>query len=193
MSVFLALALSASSIPVDATSLQAMHKYGACVVAASPRRAEQILAMDYRSKAYREQMRDFAQYHDRCIAPNWRMHFSQMLFAGAVAEALLASQAKTAELPQILAYDPSRAKMDARSESEAMALCTAMQAPDATAELLGTEPATEPEIAAVAKVEAVLPNCLKKDSKLSLNPPALRALLALAAWRIVETPKVSAR
>ena len=46
---------------------------------------------------------------------------------------------------------------------------------------------------AMSRIAAVLPNCLKKDASLTLNPPALRSILALAAWRIVEAPKVAAR
>jgi hypothetical protein len=41
-------------------------------------------------------------------------------------------------------------------------------------------------------IGGVLGECLKKDAKMTLNKPALRSLLALAAWRIVNTPKTAA-
>lgn len=191
MSVLLALAVAASTPPArsEALALQAIHNFGACVVRQTPEGAEQLLAMDFRADDYRDRLRAFAKGHARCDLPEWRLQTSGVLFAGALAEALLQSRVKPAELPQQLAFDPARAPIDARSESETMALCTAMEAPQATAELLQTEPATKQEHEAMSRVAAVLPKCLKKDATLTLNPPALRSLLALAAWRIVETPK----
>ena len=38
-------------------------------------------------------------------------------------------------------------------------------------------------------IVGVLPRCLKKQTQLKLNTPALRSLLALAAYRIVTTPR----
>ena len=104
-----------------------------------------------------------------------------------------------------LAYSSTRSTMNAtrtsarhssrlspRSPTETMALCTALQAPQATARLLETEPTSKEESAAVGSIAPVLTECLKKDTQLTVNKPALRALLALAAWRIVTTPKAPA-
>ena len=195
MSVLLALAVAASGPPAksDALALRAIHNFGACVVETTPQGAEQVLGMDFQTKDYQERLRALGKGHGRCILPEWRLQSSGILFAGALAEAMVDKEVKPAELPQRLAFDPARAPIPARSETETMALCTAMEAPQATAELLQTEPASKDEHEAMARIAAVLPNCLKKDASLTMNPPALRSLLALAAWRIVEAPKVAAQ
>jgi hypothetical protein len=194
VSVLLALALSAAGAPPaksEALALQAIHNFGACVVETTPKGAEEMLAMDYTTKAYDERLRALARGHGRCVLRDWRIQSSRILLAGALAEGLLNSEVKPADLAQTLAYDPSRPPIPARSETETMALCTVMQSPQATAELLQTEPASKEEHQAMTRIVATLPNCLKKDANLTLNPPALRSLLALAAWQIVGTPKVA--
>jgi hypothetical protein len=133
-----------------------------------------------------------ARGHDRCLVPGWEIRFSPVLGAGALAEALVKFDVKPADLPRRLAYDPAREVIAARSPTEAMALCTAMKAPEATATLLATEPATPEETKAMQPLGSVLMDCLAKDVKLELNKPALRAVLALAAWRILATPRKAA-
>ena len=196
MSVILALALAAASSPPaksEALALQAIHNFGACVVETTPKGAEEVLAMDFTTKDYSERLRELGKGHGRCVMPAWRLQTSNVLFAGALAEGLLHSQLKPGEIAQKLAFDPQRAAIPARSETETMALCTVMESPQATSELLGTEPASKEEHEAMTRIVAGLPNCLKKDAALTLNPPGLRSILALAAWRIVETPKVAAQ
>ncbi len=195
MSVFLALALSATVAPAksEALALQAIHNFGACVVEKTPKGAEEVLSMDFTTKEYAERLRELGKGHGRCVMPEWRLQTSNILFAGALAEGLIHSDMKPTELAEALAYNPQRAAIEARSETETMALCTVMQSPQATSELFQTEPATREEHEAMTHIVAVLPNCLKKDANLTLNPPALRSILALAAWRIVETPKVAAQ
>ena len=178
----------------DDLAVRAVHDFGACIVREAPRgAAEQVLEMDFRSPDYQRKLRAMAKGHERCIVGGWQLGSSRVLVAGAMAEALLKSEVKSADLPQRLAYDPARAVIQARSPVETMALCTALQAPQATARLLESEPATKDETAAMSAVAPVLGECLKKDTKLTLNQPALRAVLALAAWRIASTPSVAAQ
>ena len=195
MSVLLALILAASAPPAKSEdyALKAIHNFGACVVEKTPKGAEEVLAMDFNSKDYAVRLRELGKGHGRCVMPAWRLQTSNVLFAGALAEGLLHSEVKPAALAQALSFDPSRAAIEARSETETMALCTVMESPQATSDLLQTEPATREEHDAMTHIVAVLPNCLKKDANLTLNPAGLRSILALAAWRIVDTPKVAAQ
>ncbi|HEY6663179.1 MAG TPA: hypothetical protein VIZ66_09665 [Sphingomicrobium sp.] len=174
----------------DDLAVQAVHNFGACIVRETPTGAvEQVLALDYQSEEYQKQLRAMAKGHERCIVGGWQLGSSQVLIAGAMAEALLKTEVKANEMPQRIAFDPKRATITARSPTETMALCTAFQAPQATVRLLETEPTSKEETAAVGTIAPVLTQCLKKDTQLTVNKPALRALLALAAWRIVTTPK----
>jgi len=176
----------------DDLAIQAVHNFGACIVRESPTgAAEQVLALDYQSAEYQERLRAMAKGHERCIVGGWRLGSSQVLIAGAMAEALLKSEIKTEEMPRRLAYDPARQVIQARSPTETMALCTVLKAPEPTTRLFSTEPTTKEEAEAIKAVSPVLGECLKKDMKVALNPPAVRSLLALAAWRIATTPKTA--
>jgi hypothetical protein len=186
----LSLALAASSPTPLAT--QAMHNFGACVAEETPKGARELLAMDFRTKDYERKMRAVAKGHERCV-PGSRIAFDRVLFAGAMAEALVESDVKRDELPQRLAFDPARSVIAARSPTEAMALCTVLNAPAATAALFETGPASAEEVKALRPLGPVLGECLKKDLKVELNKPALRSLLALAAYRIVTTAKDGAQ
>jgi hypothetical protein len=189
------LLLAAASVhantPQD-VAIQALHNFGACIVERNPKGARELLGMDFRSPDYQKRLHAYAIGHDYCIPFNGSLGSTQLLLAGALAEGLLKTDAKAADLSQELAFDPHREPIAARSESEAMALCTVLKAPEATARILNTEPATDEEIAAMKPLGSVLGECLKKDTRMTLNKPALRSLLALAAWRIVNTPKTAA-
>ena len=190
------LIFAAAAVPPgdsDSLAIKALHDFGACIVEESPKGApEQLLAMDFRTEDYRKKLRAMTKGHDRCLVPNWKLRTNgSLLIAGAMAEALLKAEVKPAELPQRLAYDPARPAIPARSQIETMALCTVLKAPQPTSQLLEAEPASKDETAAMAPIGPVLGECLKKEMKVSLNPPAVRALLALAAWRIASTPKAA--
>jgi hypothetical protein len=170
-------------------AIQAVHNFGACVVARTPHGGRDVLALDYQSRDYEKRIRAYVRGHDYCIPFNGRMSSAGVLLAGGMAEALLKSDLKPAELPRRIGFDPAREVIAARSPTEAMALCTVLKAPEATARIFETEPATRQEIEAMKPLGGVLGECLKKDMKVTLNKPALRSLLALAAWRIATTPR----
>jgi hypothetical protein len=192
VTILIALAALLTSEP-DTVAIQAVHNFGACVAEQTPRGAREVLALDFRSDEYQKKFRAMLKGHDRCIPFDARLGTARLLFAGAMAEALLKFDVKSVELPQRLAYDPTREMIEARSPLEEMALCTVMQAPQATAKLFATEPATSEETGAMQPLGGVMTECLKKDMKAEINKPALRSLLALAAGRIASTPKVGER
>lgn len=192
VALFLLAAVAARSNTSEDLAVQALHNFGACIVEHTPNGARELLAMDFQSPEYQKRLHAYATGHDYCIAFDGRLGSSQLLLAGSLAEALLKSNVKSGELPQRLGSDPAREVIAARSETEAMALCTVLNAPQTTAQIFDTEPATAQELEAMKPLGAVLGGCLKKDTKLTVNKPALRALLALAAWRIVNTPKTTA-
>lgn len=176
----------------DDFSIREVHSFGACIVRESPTGAvERVLDMDFRSDDYRKKLRAIAKGHDRCILNRWVLEANGVLIAGAMAEALLKSEIKAEEMPQRIAFDPARKVIQARGATETMALCTVLKAPQPTSRLLATEPTTTEEAKAIKAVSPVLGQCLKKDLKVVLNPPALRSILALAAWRIASTPKAA--
>lgn len=178
----------------DPFEVQAIHNFGACIADTTPEGARRVLALDFRTSQYKKSLRTLVYGHDdsRCLLGGWRYKFAPSLLAGAMAEALLKSDIKKEELPKRLAYDPARAPIQARNALEKMALCTVMQAPEATMSLFDTEPATGGEQAAMKPVGDALSNCLQKGTQVTLNGPGVRSLLALAAWRVATTPEKAA-
>lgn len=185
MSLLLALAVAAAAPPAkaDALSVQMLHDFSACVARSKPAESRAVLAMDYREDGYLERLKALATDENGCLWPGSQLQFSPVLFAGALAEIVLESESGAA-LGARLANDPTRPPIEARSDSETMALCTVIEAPQAAVDLLASTPASAEEKRAMSAIVAVLPDCLKKDMQVTLNPPALRALVALAALRI---------
>ena len=177
-----------ANMPQD-ISIQAVHNFGECVVKRTPRGAREVLSLDYNSPEYDKELRSYIRGHDYCMPFNGAISSREVLFAGALAEAMLKMDVRSSELPQRLAYDPQRQMIAARGPAEAMALCTDFAAPQVTVRIFQTEPATPEESAAMQPLGGVLTDCLKKGAQVTINKPALRSLLALAAWRIVNTPR----
>jgi hypothetical protein len=191
---YFVLAAAAAASSTEDVSFQAVHNFGACIVRESPTGAvERVLDMDFRTEAYQKKLRAMVKGHERCVLNRWELGASPVLIAGAMAEALLKSEIKAEQLPQRLAYDPARQVIQSRGPTETMALCAVLKAPAPTIRLFATEPTTKEESEAIRAVSPVLGQCLKKDMKVALNPPAVRSLLALAAWRIAKTPKATAQ
>ena len=177
----------ASSAPVygtkaDNLSIEAMHNFGGCVVGMTPAGAREVLAMDYRTNAYQEKLRRLAKGHDRCTRPGTELKFSGVLFAGAMAETLLEQRRDG-----LSAASQFKSPLPARSPLEAMALCTVLTSPADVSRLLATDVATDKESLAADALMQTLNACLSGADKAELNRPALRSVLALAAWRIATT------
>ena len=178
----------------DPLEVQAAHNFGACIVGYTPEGAKQVLSLDDRSEEYSRKLHELAKGHvDRCALGGWRYKFSPSLISGGMAEALLKSNGHQADLPKKLAYDPSRQPIAARGPLEEMALCAVMKDPQETIRIFSTQPATVAEAEAMGPMTDVLTKCLKKDTQVELNKAGIRALLALAAWRVVNTPEGAAQ
>ena len=192
MMLLLALAAAAAPAP-DPASIQSMYAVGQCIATRSPQTAREVLAMDFRSSEYQRMLKAMGSGSTPCLARGTDFRSSGLLFAGSIAEGLLKTEFKPTDLPADFAFDPARAPIEARNASEEMALCMVMRAPAQTAHLLQTAPASREEADAENQLAPLLSDCLRKGAKLELNRPAMRSLLALAAYRIVTAPKAAAQ
>jgi hypothetical protein len=178
----------------DDLSVQAIHNFAACIVDTTPRGAEEVLALDYRSPAYAKQMSRLTQGHadSRCVSAS-RMEFSDVLLAGGMAERLLVEKVKPDHFASLVAYDATRAPIEARSATELTAICVIRAEPAKTFAIFGTDPTTADESHAMQAIGATLLNCVKAGQKMSFNKPGLRAMFALAAYRLTQpAPTVAA-
>jgi len=83
----------------------------------------------------------------------------------------------------------------ARDETEMMTLCTVRRAPEELAALFATEPMSEDETGALRTLGPVIGGCLANGQTLRLDRAALRAMLALSAYRLIawnESPTAPA-
>ncbi|MEA3035938.1 MAG: hypothetical protein QOH04_1703 [Sphingomonadales bacterium] len=172
--------------------MRILREYSACLAQRRPQAARDSLAEGYQGAETRRALLKVAQWGRRCGQPG-RLKVSGILFAGAMAEALLRPLARAKALEARLALDPARPPLRARDDSEVMSLCVAIDAPGQVAKLLATEGASPEEKAALGALVPAFAGCLRSQVKLVANPPALRAMLALAAWRLArhnEPPKI---
>lgn len=171
--------------PSRPEDVRILHRFSQCVAQRQPGRARAILAADYRTPAFDRRIRHLAQVNWSC-APDGALLFGQLLFAGGLAEELLLERVGRGDLAPLVAFDPAAPPIEARGETELMSLCTVRAAPAEVAALLATEPATEGEMAALRAIMPRLHQCLAAGASVRTNRIALRALLALAAYRLGE-------
>ena len=183
-----ALAAATASDPLAA---QAMQNFGTCIVAMTPKGAREVLAMDYNTPDYHQRLRRLLDGHNRCAVGS-SIGSQQVMFAGSIAEALFKADVKPSQYAQRLAMQPGQGTIAARSPTEAMALCTVVAAPQLSTALLATQAGSEQEKAAVEPLIPYMTNCSPETLKLTANRSSLRALIALAAWRVASTPRTPA-
>jgi hypothetical protein len=166
-------------------ALRMMQDFGRCVVRQDRSRAERVLAMDFSTPAYKREIRALADSENGCT---WvsvsQMRFSTLLFAGSLAEALMSQY--QASLPDRLVWREGDPVLEARSESEAAALCTAHAVPNEVANLFATQAGSDDEAAALNSIMPHLTDCVRAGQQLRVNREGLRVLLSLAAYRIVN-------
>ena len=165
----------------NALGLVALRNFALCSVERSSDGAANLLSMEVGSAQYNKALRRFAKGHDYCAARS-RLSFGGLLFAGDLAEALLLTRYRGAAAFSSLASQPNRAP---RSLLEEVGACVARQRPEAIRALVAADPASEAERAALKATGDVLAACVPTGQTLKLNKPAIRAMYALGAYRLL--------
>ncbi len=174
---------SAPSKPED---LRMLRDYARCVVAAKPDQAARVLKLDYRTDSYRRSLQNLTGSPSICAWFPGRLRAARVLLAGAFAEVLLPRALAGRSLAAGVAHDPAKPPIVARDDGEYLGLCAVRSMPGPVADLLATAPASDEEKRAAAAITPGLPPCVRAGAAATLNRPALRALTALAAYRIVS-------
>lgn len=182
MIVAAAVVVPASARPekrVEPFALQQVRYLANCAAAQSPVKAAAVLAMDFRSPAYKKAITNFAIEHKRCL-PSGRLKFAGVLLAGPLAEALMkrdrSSLADRLGVTKSVAIEP-------RSDTERVALCVVDREPARIAAIFGTEAESRAEVEALNPIGESLQICVAPAKQMVFNRPQLRSLLALAAYR----------
>jgi hypothetical protein len=176
----------------SAVDIGTLHVFAECLVDRYRPGVRRLLAMDYRSRPYDNLLRTLSDEGDRCLPFAFgKLRSARLLLAGAIAEELLARAPANPRLAGRVAYDPSKPPVAARDEGEYLGLCTVRTLPDEVAAVLATKPASEEERLAIANIRPRLGPCVRAGAAARINVPGLRAILALAAYRLASLPEVA--
>lgn len=172
--------------PSKPEDLRMLQDHARCIVEAKPEQTARILKLDYRTDSYRRSLQNLTGSPRNCAQFAGRLRMARVLLAGAFAEALLPRALAGRSLAAGVAHDPAKAPIVARDDGEYLGLCAVRSMPGPVAALLATAPASDEEKRAAAAVTPGLSPCIRAGAAATLNRPGLRALLALAAHRIVS-------
>jgi hypothetical protein len=202
MRLMFGLLLLASVAPAAAQEMQSsspaarkqMQAYGACVADGSPDKSARTLSTDFRTPDYRAALLTLNRNNldcSRLLPRRSRMRSSSLLFAGAMAERLMARD--PAPLNVRLAKAAMLPAPPFRSPTDVIAMCVVRSAPDETARLFATEVASEAEAQAVKALDLAVKLCSRGRPALQINTEGLRAMLATAAFRNVHPVALAER
>lgn len=170
--------------PVEPIAAEAIRNFAICAVRQTPDGAERLLAMDFRDASYGDAIGRYAQGHSYCGRGELRAN--SVLFAGGLAEALLRRGNMVDNLPTLLQPVVGRAALPARDETEYVGLCVALRAPGEVRTMLSSDPGSVAERAALGAFSDDLSACVQQGQTMRMNRPGLRALVALAAYRLAR-------
>jgi hypothetical protein len=174
--------------PTTREEVRVLARFSRCVAEhwANRDRGRALLALDDRTEHYRRELLRLVGANTRCVPAGGRLAFGGVLFAGGLAENLLRRRGAMADLAARVALDPARPAIASRDETELMALCAVRMSPAKVSALLQTAPASDEEGAALRALMPELNNCLRAGGGVTLNRLLGRAILALAAYRLVD-------
>jgi hypothetical protein len=175
---------SEASSPEDRLTLL---EFSRCVASRQRSQAGALILSDFTTSAYRDSLRRLTSPQHGCL-PNGRgrLRFGGVLFAGDLAETLLPDVSPRGSLAAHVALNPGAAPLQAHSQGEVMSVCVVRAAPADTEALLATEQGSPQELAALQAIAPRIGPCLASGAAMRLNRPGVRAMLALAAYRLVR-------
>jgi len=176
--------------PTDPASVVQMQEFGRCVARHLPTRAAAVLRMDFTAAPFGEALRKLAHADLGCMPRGKQARFAPVLFAGALAEELLS---RNGDLTVALTYDPAKAPVKAISESDMVASCVARTSPGEVAGLFATRAASDAESVAIRALVPAVQQCVSTGQQARFNRPGLRAILATASYRIVQSGNAPAQ
>ncbi|PKP95638.1 MAG: hypothetical protein CVT75_00995 [Alphaproteobacteria bacterium HGW-Alphaproteobacteria-14] len=184
-------ALAQQGPAADPAARQALDAYGRCVAERKPQESQRVLAQDFRSSAYRTGLRMLSDDAERncakaAVGQKGAMRSSNLLFAGAVAENLIEQGVEPVNVRLAMAVN---AKADTFGPTDALAQCLARSLPDQVAALFAAGPASEEELAASAPLFSAIAPCSQAagiENRIEMSLPAMRAMLATAALRLIS-------
>lgn len=175
---------SEASTPADRLALL---QFSRCVASRQRSQASALILSDYTTNAYRNALRRLTVPQHGCLpGGSGRLRFGGVLFAGDLAETLLPEVSPRGSLAAQVALNPVAAPFHAHDQGEVMSVCVVRAAPADTEALLATEQGSPQELTALQAIAPRIGPCLAAGAAMRLNRPGVRAMLALAAYRLAR-------
>ena len=169
----------------DAQARVAIQGFGACVARRSVGTASEVLNRDYRTREYQQGLRVLSRNNEDCFRRRGRMRSHNLLFAGAIAEQLV--EQGTEPLNVRLARAAAQPVPPAFSPIDRVALCVVRSTPDDVGRMFATEVVSEAERNEIRALRRVVELCNRTGRPLAVSDAGLRAILATAAFRAVNS------
>lgn len=154
-----------------------------CIAGRRPADAQELLTMDYREAAY-DRMAKWVTGRSMACVPRGKLRFSRLLFAGGLAEEMLARPGGG------LPAEPSTGGPGDEPRdgdiTERIGSCLVRTQPTAVAKLLATAPASAEEGRVVRDLTPYIAGCVAPGKTARISQPSLRAIAALTAYRLVQ-------
>ncbi len=182
---------AAESAEFSVEEVRTLVDFSRCAARRRSSEAEAALALDYRSDAYERAVRELARRSRTCTPE--RLRFSRILSAGGLAEELLATSLDWAELRTLAAARAGTPSLEAGGDTEALGVCLVRSDPAGVAALLATVPASEEEYRIVRDLAPRVANCVAGGQVARISQPALRAIAAISAYRLVRQDSGASR
>jgi hypothetical protein len=166
----------------------AAEAYAKCVVLRSPRESARVLSMNFTTSRYRTALKMLSKSAERTCARDTigdgSLRGADLVFAGAVAEALLESSSQPVNVR--LARLSAELKAVPFSPTDAVAACVARSDPNGTGKLFETAVGSEAEVEAAKALSFAVGRCAQQLTPMSMSPFGLRSILATASFRLLS-------
>ncbi|MBW0144919.1 hypothetical protein [Sphingomicrobium clamense] len=164
--------------------VQALQQVGHCLANDREALGHELVTIDYRSDRYKVVAERLGEYAPHCNEFRRGLRTSGLIFAGTIVEGLLLKHALLDDLAAHTAYDPDMPPVEARSGEDVMAYCVVRKAPVEVSDLLRTTMTSDEEMTALKALAGVLPTCVPEGQQPKFTREALRAIIALSAYRL---------
>mgnify|MGYP000535286067 CR=1 FL=1 len=162
-----------------------MDRFAGCIVRARADSARALLARDEAVPETLTEMQNLVKRSTGCI-PSGTLAISPLLLLGQMAERLVLRDIGVSPLASAIQPSAARGDYVARNSGEYMAICTTLRAPALVQALFASDAGSVQEAEALKSIVPVLPECLADGDSARINRRALRAIIALGTYRLVQ-------
>ena len=164
----------------SAEELHTLRNLSACLAESRPRWARQTLAYPYLSDNQARLAAKALRGRDMCVKDETEVTFRTSGLVSGLAEHFLRSDIKQADFTRLAG---ALATIRPLNASEDFALCVAVRNPAAARDLALSEPGSDAEMQAAARLSDHLPPCIAQGEKPAVDLQSLRALMSTALYR----------